>query len=212
MFKNKPMKKYLFFSLIFLSFYVNSQSITGTELGFDGFYGASNLGSSFGVGPKFGLLFSENLVAGPSFRLQQTTSNNLGVNTTRKIYGGGFFVHGRFISSGKTHLFGGAEFEYLRSPYNYITFQEITNNRWAPTLFLTGGVKLNLAKRVSITAGMYYDLINAKNSPFRSAYAIKLKNEQGQVVRILPIIYRLSIIFTLSKSEQSTDEDVEEEE
>jgi hypothetical protein len=40
---------------------------------------------------------------------------------------------------------------------------------------------------------------------------LKIKNEQGQVVQILPIIYRLSIIFTLSRSEQTDEEDVEEE-
>jgi hypothetical protein len=205
------MKKYLFFSFILFNFHVNSQTITGTELGFDGFFGASNLGSSYGIGPKLGLLLSENLIIGPSFRLQQTTSNNLGVNTTRRIYGGGFFVHGRYMGSGKTHLYGGAEFEYLRSPFNYITFQELTDKRWAPTLFLTAGAKLDITKRISLTAGVYYDIINAQNSPFRSAYAIKIKNEQGQIVQILPIIYRLSIIFTLSKTEQSTEEDVEED-
>lgn len=211
MFKNKAMKKFLIFSFLLLTFHLKAQSITGTEFGFDGFFGASSLGSSYGIGPKFGMLLGDNFVIGPSYRLQQTTSNYLGVNTTRRIYGGGFFVHGRYLSNGKTHLYGGAEFEYLRSPFDYITFQELTNRRWAPTLFLTGGIKLNLAQRVSLTAGVYYDLINAKNSPFRSAYAIKIKNEQGQIVQILPIIYRLSIIFTLTKSEQTTDEDVDEQ-
>jgi hypothetical protein len=205
------MKKFLIFSFLLLTFHLKAQSIKGTEFGFDGFFGASSLGSSYGIGPKFGMLLGDNFVIGPSYRLQQTTSNYLGVNTTRRIYGGGFFVHGRYLSNGKTHLYGGAEFEYLRSPFDYITFQELTNRRWAPTLFLTGGIKLNLAQRVSLTAGVYYDLINAKNSPFRSAYAIKIKNEQGQIVQILPIIYRLSIIFTLTKSEQTTDEDVDEQ-
>lgn len=204
--------KNLVFCFFILGYSITSaQSITGTELGFDGFFGASNLGSSFGIGPKFGMLFGENLVLGPSFRLQQTTSNYLGVNTTRKVYGGGVFLHGRYISSGKTHLYGGVEFEMIKSPYNYITYQQLTNKKWAPTLFLTGGVKIDVAKSVSLTAGVYYDLINAKNSPFRSAYAVKIKNEQGQVVQILPIIYRLSIIFTLSRSEQTDEEDVEEE-
>jgi hypothetical protein len=211
LFKNKAMKKFLIFSFLLLTFHLKAQSIKGTEFGFDGFFGASSLGSSYGIGPKFGMLLGDNFVIGPSYRLQQTTSNYLGVNTTRRIYGGGFFVHGRYLSNGKTHLYGGAEFEYLRSPFDYITFQELTNRRWAPTLFLTGGIKLNLAQRVSLTAGVYYDLINAKNSPFRSAYAIKIKNEQGQIVQILPIIYRLSIIFTLTKSEQTTDEDVDEQ-
>ncbi len=205
------MKKFVFCFFVLLSSLSFGQNITGTELGFDGFFGASNLGSSFGIGPKFGMLFGENLVVGPSFRLQQTNTNFLGVNTTLKIYGGGIFAHGRFVSTGKTHLYGGAEFEMLRSPYNFITFQQLTTNRWAPTLFVTAGAKIDIAKSVALTAGIYYDVINAKNSPFRSAYAIKIKNEQGQVVQILPIIYRLSIIFTLSRSEQTDSEDVEEE-
>jgi hypothetical protein len=100
------------------------------------------------------MLFGENLVVGPSFRLQQTNANNFGVNTTFRIYGGGVFAHGRFISTGKTHLYGGAEFEMLRSPYNFITFQQLTTNRWAPTLFLTGGVKIDVAKSVALTAGI----------------------------------------------------------
>jgi hypothetical protein len=204
-------KNFIFYFFLIVSLMGSAQSITGTEIGFDGFFGASNFGSSFGIGPKFGMLFGENLVVGPSFRLQQTTATNLGVNTSLRIYGGGVFAHGRFISTGKTHLFGGAEFEMLKSPYNFVTFQQLTTNRWAPTLFLTGGVKIDIAKSVSLTAGVYYDLINAKNSPFRSAYAIKIKNDQGQVVQILPIIYRLSIIFTLSRAEQSDVEDVEEE-
>jgi hypothetical protein len=205
------MKNFIICFFTIVSSLANGQNITGTELGFDGFFGASNLGSSFGIGPKFGMLFGENLVVGPSFRLQQTNTNNFGVNTTFRIYGGGVFAHGRFISTSKTHLYGGAEFEMLRSPFNFITFQELTTNRWAPTLFLTAGAKIDISKSVALTAGVYYDLINAPNSPFRSAYAIKIKNEQGQVVQILPIIYRLSIIFTLSRSEQSDEEDVEEE-
>jgi hypothetical protein len=205
------MKKFVFCFFVLLSSLSYGQNITGTELGFDGFFGASNLGSSFGIGPKFGMLFGENLVVGPSFRLQQTNTNFLGVNTTLRIYGGGIFAHGRFVSTGKTHLYGGAEFEMLRSPFNFITFQELTTNRWAPTLFVTAGAKIDIAKSVALTAGIYYDVINANNSPFRSAYAIKIKNGQGQVVQILPIIYRLSIIFTLSRSEQTDGEDVEEE-
>ena len=196
-----PMKHVLFILLLLISMNSKSQSIQGMEVGFDGFFGASNLGSSFGIGPKLGILLSENLVVGPSFRIQQTNSNYLGINTTQRIYGGGAFVHGRVVGSGKTHVYGGAEFEMLKSPYNYITYQPLTTKTWAPTLFLCGGVKLDLGKSVSLTAGLYYDVINAENSPFRSAYAIKLKNDQGQVVKILPIIYRLSLIIKLFESE-----------
>lgn len=204
------MKKIFFFAFVLISLSFKSQNIYGTEIGFDGFFGVSNLGSSFGIGPKLGILPTKNVVMGPSFRLQQTNSNYLGVNTSRKIYGGGFFVHGRYISDKRTHLYGGAEFEMLKSPYNYVTFQELTSKKWAPTLFLTIGAKLDLTEFVSITAGIYYDLINANNSPFRSAYSFQIKNQLGQVVQILPIFYRLSIIFTLSRNEQIQTDDVEE--
>jgi hypothetical protein len=56
------MKKFVFCFFVLLSSLSYGQNITGTELGFDGFFGASNLGSSFGIGPKFGMLFGENLV------------------------------------------------------------------------------------------------------------------------------------------------------
>ena len=114
------MKNILSLAVILISLHAKPQSITGMEVGFDGFFGASNLGSSFGIGPKLGILLSENLVVGPSFRIQQTNSNFLGINTTQRIYGGGAFVHGRVVGSGKTHVYGGAEFEMLKSPYNYI--------------------------------------------------------------------------------------------
>ncbi len=203
------MKHILLFLSIIFTFSIKSQAINGMEIGFDGFFGASNLGSSFGIGPKVGFLLSENLVVGPSFRVQQTTSNYLGINTTRRVFGGGAFLHGRIVGSGKTHVYGGAEFELLNSPYNYITYQPLSTKKWAPTLFLCGGVKLDLTKSVSLTAGLYYDLINANNSPFRSAYTIKLKNEQGQVVRILPVIYRLSLIIKLFETEPSLESEEE---
>ena len=199
------MKDALFILMLLISLNSKSQALQGMEIGFDGFFGASNLGSSFGIGPKLGLMLNENLIVGPSFRIQQTTSNYLGINTSRRVFGGGAFIHGRIVGSGKTHVYGGAEFELLKSPFNYITYQQLTSKKWAPTLFLCGGVKLDLSKSVSLTAGLYYDIINANNSPFRSAYAIKLKNEQGQIVKILPIIYRLSLIISLFESEYTAE-------
>jgi hypothetical protein len=46
---------------------------------------------------------------------------------------------------------------------------------------------------------LFYDVINAQNSPFRSSYAFKMKNQTGQVVRILPVIYRITLFIPLSK-------------
>ena len=167
--------------------------LTATELSFDGFFSASTLGNSFGIGPKIGLEFNKNTYIGPSVRIQRASSNNLGNTFTQTVYGGGVFGQYRLLTEGKTTFFGGAEFEYLLSPYNYLTYEVLTTGRWAPTFFICGGFNLKLSRYFSLNAGVYYDLINAKNSPFRAGYAFKIKNEQGQVVRILPMIYRVSI-------------------
>jgi len=181
------------FSMVFLPKIRAQYEFTGAELSFDGFFSASNLGNSFGIGPKIGIEVNKNTYFGPSFRIQRASSNNLGNTFTQTVYGGGVFGQYRVPTSGKTTFFGGAEFEYLLSPYNYLTYEVLTSGRWAPTFFLCGGFNLKLSNYFSLNAGVYYDLINAKNSPFRTGYAFKIKNEQGQVVRILPMLYRVSI-------------------
>ena len=195
------MKKLKFILLFVLSinFAFSQTKITGAELNLDGFFSASTFGSSFGIGPKIGIQLNELYSVGPSFRVQRASSNNLGNTFTQTIYGGGVFAHARMKTASKATIFGGAEFEYLLSPYNFLTFQTLTTNRWAPTFFLCGGFNLKLSKYFSLNAGIYYDLINAQNSPFRMGYAFKIKNEQGQVVRILPMIYRISISIPLYK-------------
>ena len=180
--------------------FFSQTEMTGSELNLDGFFSAGTLGTSFGIGPKLGVELNESFYVGPSFRIQRASSNNLGNTYTQTIYGGGVFAHARMKTEGKATVFGGAEFEYLLSPYNYLTFQTLTTNRWAPTFFLCGGFNLKLSKYFSLNAGIYYDLINATNSPFRVGYAFKIKNEQGQIVRILPIIYRVSICIPLYKA------------
>lgn len=195
------MKKLKFILLFVLpiNFAFSQTKITGVELNLDGFFSASTFGSSFGIGPKIGIQLNELYSVGPSFRIQRASSNNLGNTFTQTIYGGGVFAHARMKTAGKATIFGGAEFEYLLSPYNFLTFQTLTTNRWAPTFFLCGGFNLKLSKYFSLNAGIYFDLINAQNSPFRMGYAFKIKNEQGQVVRILPMIYRISISIPLYK-------------
>ena len=195
--------RYLIFYLIFIFPYklVHSQTeFTGAELNLDGFFSASNFGSSFGIGPKLGFQLNNSYYVGPSVRIQRASSNNLGNTYTQTVYGGGVFAHARMITEGKATIFGGAEFEYLLSPYNYLTYQTLTSHRWAPTLFICGGFNLKLSTYFSLNAGIYYDLINATNSPFRVGYAFKIKNEQGQVVRILPMIYRVSICIPIYRT------------
>lgn len=167
----------------------------GSEIGVEIFAGASNLGGSIGGDLKYAAIVNENWAIGPSFRYQRTWSNNLGQKMGFSVYGGGVFAHYRI----KNTLFLGGEFELLKSPYNFIVFNYSTK-QWAPTLFIGGGFSRDFNHKIRVNGGIFYDLINADNSPFRSSYSVRLKNEMGQVVRILPIIYRITFFFPLGKS------------
>lgn len=192
------MKKFLFVFLIFTIQDITAQiDITSQELGIEGYFGASNQGGSFGIGPKFGFILNENIAIGPSFRIQRNWSNLLGNSFSQTVYGGGAFAHIRYKSKGKSTVFGAVEFEYLRSPYNYATNQQLNSKKWAPTLFIGGGFLVRVNKVVGINAGILYDVINADNSPFRSSYFFKQKNQAGVVTKIYPLIYRLTFLFKL---------------
>jgi len=192
------MKKFLFVFLIFTIQDITAQiDVTSQELGIEGYFGASNQGGSFGIGPKFGFILNENIAIGPSFRIQRNWSNLLGNSFSQTVYGGGAFAHIRYKSKGKSTVFGAVEFEYLRSPYNYATNLELTSKKWAPTLFIGGGFLVRVNKIVGINAGILYDVINADNSPFRSSYFLKQKNQAGVVTKIYPLIYRLTFLFKL---------------
>ena len=160
---------------------------TTMELGFDGYLGASNFGGSGGIGAKFGYKVNENLILGPSFRVQRTWSNNIGQKFGYTIYGGGVWAHARFGN----YLFAGAEFEMLKSPLNYIY---ISNQRtWVPTLFLGGGFSREFNKSVRINAGVFYDVINNNSSPFRLSYFMKKSNGV-----LIPVIYRIGFFFPIN--------------
>ena len=192
------MKKFLFVFLIFTIQDITAQiDLTSQELGIEGYSGASNQGGSFGIGPKFGFILNENIAIGPSFRIQRNWSNLLGNSFSQTVYGGGAFAHIRYKSKGKSTVFGAVEFEYLRSPYNYATNLELTSKKWAPTLFLGGGFLIRVNKVIGINAGILYDVIDADNSPFRSSYFLKQKNQAGVVTKIYPLIYRLTFLFKL---------------
>ncbi len=196
MLKLKSMK--LLFSFIFIfglstSF---SQTIVGSEIGVDGYLGASNLGGSFGAGLKYGFKSPENLIFGPSVRLMRTWSNYLGIKTSYNIWGGGVFAHYRYQNS----LFAGAEFEMLKSPISYTAINPSTN--WAATLFIGAGFSREFNQKIRLNIGLFYDVINADNSPFRPSYFMKIKDSQtGQVTKILPFIYRLAVFIPLGNKE-----------
>jgi hypothetical protein len=170
-------------------------AFNGSEIGLEIFAGASNLGGSVGGDLKYAAILNEQWAVGPSFRYQRTWSNNFGQKMGFSVYGGGVYAHYRIQNS----LFLGGEFEMLRSPFNFILLN-YTTRTWAPTLFLGGGFSRDFNGKIRVNGGVFYDVINAENSPFRSSYSIRLKNEQGQVVRILPIIYRITFFFPMGGS------------
>lgn len=205
------MKKFFLCLVLSVSFGSNAQLIEGTELGFDGFFSASTQGGAFGIGPKFGFLMNENLILGPSFRFQRTWSNNLytGVNYSYNNYGGGFFLHGRY----KNTLFGGFEFEVMKNKNVYVDTSAVFTNV-VPTLFVCAGFSREFKGIVRLNVGLYYDVINSKNSPFRKGYILPIKNAQsGAIQGYVPLIYRISFFFPLTKTDKSKkEEEVIEEE
>ena len=154
----------------------------GSEIGVDVAFTASSNGGNVGLGLKYGAKFGKYIIAGPSVRYDLTWVKNQvgtgnGQNGKYSVYGGGAYIHGRFFNA----LFVGAEFEYLRSPYDINGF--LTNlPSWSPTLFLGGGFSMEFNEVVRLNAGIMYDVINAKNSPFINSYSITQKDSNGNVV------------------------------
>jgi hypothetical protein len=188
------MKKIVLTLFICISLLAESQTeFNGSEIGVELHGGASNLGGTFSLGLKYAAIINENFAVGPSFRLQRLWNNNLGVSTSANLWGGGIWAHARY----KNALFGGVEFELIKSPYNPIGWVP-AERKWAPTLFIGGGFSKEYNEKIRINLGIFYDVINAENSPFRSSYNIKIKDSQtGQVQKILPIIYRINFFFPI---------------
>ena len=185
----------------------------GFEIGFDGSLNASNFGGVFEIGPKFGFVRHENLVFGPTIRYQRVWSQN--VNSTQSFsfnnVGGGFFIHGRYNNV----IFGGIEAELLRNR-NFIIVESAVFKKFIPTVFICAGFSREFKEMIRINAGIYYDVINSLNSPFRDKYMVKIKDATtGAVVNYVPIIYRISFFFPIGRGkakEQETEYPAEEEE
>jgi len=180
----------LTFSLFLLSSNSFGQKVDGTEIGFDGYFGASTNGGSFTIGAKYGLKFGEYIITGPSVRYQRvwTKNNNTGVQGGFNLFGAGAFGHARFFNA----LFVGAEFEMMRTPFIILTSNGQTKN-WVPTLFVGGGYSQEFNEKFRINAGVMYDVIDNAGSPFRQSYT--LKNSQG---KLLPVIYRIAFFFRIT--------------
>lgn len=195
-------------AIILLALGLNASAQTtydGQEIGAEVYAGFSTLGGAFGFELKHASILNKNFAVGPSIRIQRTWSNNLGQKTNINIWGPGVFAHARY----RDMVFAGAEFQILRSPYNFVNYTA-NPKKWAPTLFLGGGFCFKLSKSVRLNAAIFYDVINASNSPFRSSYSFKSKNQAGQVVRIFPIIYRVTFFFPIGqKKDENNSKDKE---
>ena len=183
----------LFVAITSLLAFSNHSQVTfdGSEIGLEIVAGGSNLGGSVGGDLKYAAVLNENFAVGPSFRLQRTWSNNLGQKFGFSVYGGGVFAHYRL----KNVVFAGMEFEVLHCPVNYVNVN--SSKSWLSTLFIGGGFSRDFNHKIRINAGVFYDVINAKNSPFRSSYNFNIKDVNGQIVKILPMIYSISFFFPL---------------
>jgi len=186
--------------VLFLGFGLKSisqVSYDGQEIGAEVYAGFSTLGGAFGLELKHASILNKNFAVGPSFRIQRTWSNNLGMKTNINIWGPGVFAHARY----RDMIFGGVEYQILRSPFNFVTFAE-EQKKWASVLLFGGGFCFKLGKHVRLNTAIFYDVINAKNSPFRSSYNFNVKNEAGQIVRVLPIIYRVTFFFPIGQQKE----------
>jgi hypothetical protein len=191
--------KHWYFILALIPWTIQSQTtFDGSEIGVELFAGGSTFGGSVGGDIKYAAILNENWAVGPSFRYQRTWSNNLGQKMGFTVYGGGAYAHYRMNNT----VFLGAEYEILRSPFNFIFFN-YSAKQWASTLFLGGGFSREFNGKIRVNGGIFYDVINAENSPFRSSYSVRLKDANGQVVKILPILYRITFFFPLGKTSQN---------
>ncbi|MDG1333671.1 MAG: hypothetical protein P8P74_15145 [Crocinitomicaceae bacterium] len=172
-----------------------AQNIDGTELGIDGYFGASTNGGNISIGAKYGFKFQENFIAGPSLRFQRNWNNNpiSGFESSYNVFGAGAFVHARYGNV----LFGGLEFEMMRTPFA-TTFTTTNGPTWSPALFIGGGYSQEFNEKFRINAGIMYDVINHVNSPFRQGYFIRKSGPQGQAGQFIPLIYRITFFFVLT--------------
>ncbi len=182
-----------FFALQFTT--AKAQMLEGTEIGVDGFLSASTLGGAFGMGTKFGFKTSENFIFGPSLRFNRgwatPSFNTIGFSYTN--FGAGFFAHGRYGNV----LFGGLEAEIMGNKNIYVDPNAFFK-KYVPTVFVCGGFSKEFNQLVRVNVGLYYDLINSLNSPYRNAYLVAIKDPNtGAIVRRLPMIYRISFFFPL---------------
>ncbi len=164
------------------------------EIGLDGYFGAGSTGGSFGLGLKYSIVKEESpqYAFGPSFRIQRTWSNNQQTSQTfsYNIIGLGAFAHARVYEV----LFAGVEFEMMNSPLRY----DLANQpkSWIPTLFVGGGYSQMISDSWRLNLGIFYDVIDHANSPFRPSYTAR-KTVNGQPGPLIPVLYRLALFIQI---------------
>ncbi len=196
------MKK-VFTSFAFVLVFVSAQSQETvveqfkSEIGIDGYFSIGNQGGNFSAGLKLGALQKKDdakVIIGPSFRLMRVWSKNLALgteNTGYNIIGLGAFMHARFYDA----LYLGTEIEMLKSPLNYVI---VTNERkWIPTLFLGGGYSKSFEEKFRLNVGIFYDIINDLNSPYRPSYVARKTGPNGEPGALIPVLYRVQLFIPL---------------
>lgn len=202
--QSNRMKTVLVLFLACISAFSGTAQVEGYEIGVDGSFNASSIGGVFEIGPKFGFKLNEDLILGPTFRYQRAWSQPYYANNSFSFnnYGGGFFVHGRYGNV----LFYGMEAEVIRNRNVYIDTSAVFK-KIVPTLFLCAGFSREFKGIIRLNAGVYYDVINSLNSPFRSSYKITIKDPTtGQIVNRIPLIYRISFFFPLTREKNKVND------
>lgn len=170
------------------------------EIGVDGYFSAGSNGGNFGAGLKLGLKTNSEsqVIGGPSFRLFRTWSNGYLTTTipsSFNIIGLGAWLHVRF----QNVLYLGGEFEALKVPGNYFYTTPGASKEWIPTLFLGGGYSKAFNETFRLNLGIFYDVINNLNNPYRASYLTKKKvGPNGQPGALIPILYRIELFISLN--------------
>ncbi|WP_123776065.1 hypothetical protein [Brumimicrobium aurantiacum] len=160
----------------------------------------STNGGTIGGAVKWALVEDETVAFGPSFRYQYLFSQNqyLGTESRAHLYGGGGFLHYRFLD----WFFLGTEIEVLKNPYRTVKPQK----EWKLTALLGGGVSHDFGA-VRLNLGILYDVADAVSdpltsnpSPLSSGYFMQVKNPNNpNVGKYIPLIYRVAFFFPLSR-------------
>ena len=177
----------------------------------------STFGGTAGGGLKFSVTTQEGLAFGPSFRYQYFWSKNnfTGQGGSGSIYGGGVFLHYRFMD----WFFVGTEIEMLKNPFGGSNLT-VKREKWTPTMFVGLGMskeflinefplRLNLGILYDVYDGVRNDL-HSQPSPLRNDYFFKIVDPVDPTkARYLPIIYRIAVFFPLTR--KSKDKQIDDE-